>query len=339
MKGLADVPSVALPLLRRYRSYNIKFPGWWKHGDLETAESFLSGRTSRDFRRALAEPVALFALGAELNKISAAGLMVAIRCVFADRSLGFTTGMGSLAAALAQKVEVLAGMEATEILTKGRTARGVRARPTNGGMARSYGADVVVCAVPAPQAAALCMDLSTEARSLLNETEYGTEVVVNLAFEGEARGVVGPVLLPRAEGFSAGWVCTNASKAYEYAPEGSSVVTVVFSGAQAPALLQKDDGTLVELALVEARRVYDLGGASAVLTRVDRHELARPVVSPGHADRVRWLMDKGSGFANLLLAGDWTSSPTVEGAVASGFRAAELAPAPIRGERMTEVNP
>lgn len=327
-RGLFDVPSAVLPLLRKYRSYNIRFPGWWTGGDLETADAFLDGRASSDYKSALAEPLALYAIGAELDRISAAGLMVATRVTFADRIVSFTTGMGSLAAALARKVDVETGTQVTGVMVEGGAAVGLKARPAGGGRSRSYSAELVVCALPAPHVVRICGTLGSAARTAIEEARYSAAVVVNLAYARAAGGVAGPVMLPGSEGFQASWASSNASKADEHAPAGGSVVTVVFSGRRAEALLENDDGAMADLAVCEASRVYNLAGSRPVGSRVDRHHLGRPIVSPGHSARVRGLIEQGSGVANLLLAGDWTTSPTVEGAVSSGFAAAERAGAP-----------
>jgi len=327
-RGLFEVPSAVMPLFRKYRSYNIRFPGWWTGGDLETADAFLDRRASRDYKSALAEPLALYAIGAELDRISAAGLMVATRVTFADRTVSFTTGMGSLAAALALKVDVETGTQVTGVLVEGGAAVGLKARPARGGRSRSYSAELVVCALPAPHVVGICGTLGSAARTAIEKARYSAAVVVNLAYARAAGGVAGPVMLPGSEGFQASWASSNASKADEHAPAGGSVVTVVFSGRRAEALLENDDGVLADLAVCEASRLYNLDGSRPVGLRVDRHHLGRPEVSPGHSARVRGLIEQGSGVANLLLAGDWTTSPTVEGAVSSGFAAAERAGAP-----------
>ena len=325
LQGLLDVPATALPLIGNYRSYNIKLPRWWARGDLVTAEEYLEPRTSRVYRKAFAEPVALYAGGAGLGRLSASGFMVALRATFFDRPVGFSSGVGSLADALAERVKVRTGMQAQEVLFRGRTAAGVRARPTGGGRARSYKADLVVCALPAPLVGSVVGKLGRKARSVIKETEYSAGIVVNLGLDGEVKGDPGPVLLPGAEGFSASWICTQGSKGNEYAPPGGSVVTVVYSGKRASDLLGESKRGLVDLAMGEAGRVLEMEGLSVKRGRVDRHPLARPVVSPGYARRVRELQEAGSGIKGLVLAGDWTSSPTVEGAVASGFLAAERA--------------
>ncbi len=325
LKGVLDVPSTALPLLARYRAYNIKLPQWWDSGDRVTAREFLSGRTTRAYRRAIAGPVALYAGGAELERLSASAFMVALRTTFADRTVGFHSGVGALADALAGHVEVKTGMEAVELHRSGSAVTGVRARPRGGGRARSYHADVVVCALPAPMVCPVTGKLGRKAQSVIKSTEYSPGIVVNLGFSGEVKGEVGPVLLSAADGFCASWTCTQGSKAVDYAPSGGSVVTVLFVGEQASGLFAKSDRELIELALGQVGRVYGLEGLTRRRGRVDRHPLARPVASPGYSERVRELAKAGSGVKNLFLAGDWTSSPTAEGAVASGFLAAEVA--------------
>jgi len=78
----------------------------------------------------------------------------------------------------------------------------------------------------------------------------------------------------------------------------------------------------VEDVFSESARVFGFASDSPLAWRVDRHLYGRPVVAPGHARRVGDLKSRGSGVRNLALAGDWTASPTVEGAVTSGFLAA-----------------
>ncbi|MBU4386413.1 MAG: FAD-dependent oxidoreductase [Actinobacteria bacterium] len=325
IKGIVDVPATALPLLLNYRAYNIKLPQLWTRGDSVTAGEFLFRRTTRAYRQAIADPVALYAGGAGLDRLSASAFTVALRATFADRTIGFSSGVGALADALAEEVEVKTGMEAVEIHRRGRAVAGVRARPRGGGRARSYHADLVVCALPAPLVGQVAGKLGRKAQLVIKKTEYSPGIVVNLGFSGEVKGAVGPVLLPAADGFNASWVCTQGSKAVEYAPSGGSLVTVVYAGERASGLSGESDRELALLALGDAGRVYELEGLTHRRSRIDRHPLARPVASPGYAERVRELAAAGSGVKNLLLAGDWTSSPTAEGAMASGFLAAEAA--------------
>lgn len=319
--GLLDVPSVGASLLAGYRGYNLRFPYWWKKGDERTASDFLARRTTARYRRAIAEPVALYATGAGLGSISASSFMVALRYTFGDRTGGFTGGMGSLAEVLAEKASVLAGMEATEVVREGRRATGVKATPAGGGRSRTYHADAVICALPAPLVKKVTGKLGATAAEVVEKVRYAPAITVNMAFDESFEGPGGPVLLPGSEGFNVSWACTNASKAAEYAPGGGTVVTAVFSDENAQALMGESDSGLVDVAREDCDRVYAAGTPKASL--VDRWERARPIPSPGHSARVRAIWAAGSGTGNLFLAGDWTMSPTIEGAVSSGLRAAE----------------
>lgn len=323
--GLLDAATVGATLARNYRGFNIRFPFWWQKGDGREARDYLAKRTTRRYREVLAEAVALYALGADLDDISEAVYMVAQRYTFGDRTGGFTEGMGSLPAALAGKAEVVTGMEATGLDRDGRRVTGVSAKPADGGRSRNYKADVVVCALPAPLVETVTGKLGPAAHAIASATEYAPAIVVNMAFEGELEGPGGPVLLPAVDGFRASWLCAGSSKADEYSPAGATVISAVFAARAAYELLGKSDDVLVAMAEADAARAMGTDRASCLASRVDRHRLARPVVSPGHAARVKALRSEGSGVEGLVLAGDWTMSPTVEGAVASGQWAAGFA--------------
>ena len=321
--GAFGLAAVVLSLTRRYRSYNVRFPEWWEGGDDITASEFLSRRMNEATVCAFALPVALYGLGAGPDEVSAAAFLAALRFTLADRTGSFTGGMGSLPAVLSRRLDIRFAMDAVEVVVEERRAVGVSARPAAGGRSRRYRADLVVCAIPAHDALEVTPGIGSVARGVAVATRYSPGIVVNLGFGARVRGVPGPVLLPGKEGFKASWVCTNASKAAEYAPDEGSVVTVVFCGAAAEELLGGDDESVVASALGDAARVLPLDGAAPAAVRVDRHPFAKPVAAPGHARRVRELATAGSGIRGLVLAGDWTSSPTVEGAVRSGLLAAD----------------
>jgi protoporphyrinogen oxidase len=138
-------------------------------------------------------------------------------------------------------------------------------------------------------------------------------------------GPGGPVIIARGEGIRASWACRHTSKAEEYAPAGKAQMSVVFAGREAGLLIEESDDALIEESSTACSKLFGSTGLSVEVARVDRHRDGRPVVSPGHAARVRSLLQQGTGMLNMALAGDWTTSPTIEGAVASGLHAAGLA--------------
>jgi protoporphyrinogen/coproporphyrinogen III oxidase len=331
--GLFDTITVGASLLRGYRGYNMRFPYWWDRGDDVPAGKYLAHRTSASYRRSLAEPVSLYCWGVGPEKISAAAMNVAMRYTFLDRTGGFTVGMGGLCEALAGKVEVSTGMEATEVVTDAGLAVGVKARPSGGGRSRSYKGDAVICAIPAPQVDSVAGAIGRTAHRVIEATEFVPAIVVNMGFRGTYEGTGGPFLLPLSEGFTAAWLCAGSSKAAEYAPEGGVVITAVFCDTRAEELVGDADEVITEIALADTSRALSAGRLELKASHVQRHRLARPVVGPGHAKRVKELRLEGSGLGNLMLAGDWTMTPTVEGAVSSGLFAAERALALAAGQQ------
>ena len=325
LQGLADFGAVAPALLAHYRSYNIRFPHWWSEGDQVTAARFLSRRSTARYRRNIADPVALYAMGAPIDAISAAAFMVSLRYTFGDRTGGFTGGMGSLPEALARKAKVITGMVALEVVREGKKATGVRAVPAAGGRARTYRADVVICALPATVLPGVAGKLGLPAQDFVARVRYAPAIVVNFATKKTNAATGGPVIVARGEEITAAWACKNTSKAAEYAPDGGTVATVVFCGEEVPVLIEEPDGFIVQAASSACSSIFGTAFGKARQVRVDRHPEAFPVVSPGHAARVRTLFTSGSGVGNLLLAGDWMTSPTVEGAVSSGLAAAARA--------------
>ena len=150
--------------------------------------------------------------------------------------------------------------------------------------------------------------------------------MVNLAFEGVTAGPAGPVLLPAAEGFRAAWLCKGQSKAAEYAPEGTEVVTAVFSGPAAGELLDYSDHELVGAASADSDRVYGTGRLGC---RVDAGRQAH-ARAPGGLTRAHGAGQGADGFryrpAKPHARRGLDYQPYGRGrAISSGERAAESA--------------
>lgn len=112
-------------------------------------------------------------------------------------------------------------------------------------------------------------------------------------------------------------------------PEREVALTVMVGGARDPSAAELDDGALVERArgalgtLVGAR-----GEPTAVC--VSRWPRAIPQYPPGHASRIMALRERLGRESGLAVAGNWLDGVGLEGAVASGDRAAEELSTTIR---------
>ncbi len=194
------------------------------------------------------------------------------------------------------------------------------------------GADVVVCAVPATEVLRLAGPLDEGTEEIVSSVSYQPEVVVNLGISGRDLRPSGPILLPRDQGFKVSWMATHKAKAWDNAPEDSTQVVCVFSGNAGEEMVDAPETSAVSTSLEAVHRVLGVGDVKPELVKVTRHVLGRPLVQKGHADRVKELLEKGTGVSNLFFAGDWIQTPTMEGAILSGMIAGKAvtgAPATI----------
>jgi zeta-carotene desaturase len=113
------------------------------------------------------------------------------------------------------------------------------------------------------------------------------------------------------------------SKAVKQQKEKGQHLSLVISGAQEFMEMSKEE--LLTIALIDLRRVLPKAkNANIVHSVVIKEKRATFSPSPG-LEAIRPLPN--TSFPNLFLAGDWTATgypATIEGAVMSGRKAAEL---------------
>jgi len=320
--GLRETPSAIALLslfLREYRRFDIRFPDRWnleEAGKLEAFSHLIYG-SGLEFLDAISR----FALGSGADALSYGACLASLRMAFADHYGSFSKGTGMLVQAFSKGLKIMRGIEAVEVVMDGKKAIGVRARPSSRGRARTYHADIVVCAVPSMVTNAICPKLGIDARRLLRRVKYSSAIVSHIGVAGVI-GAKGPVIFSRGEGFNASWLCTHRSKSDEIAPYGHTLITVVFSNPD-NGLFSLPDEKIIEISMKDASRALPGARIEPVFTKVFRHERARPIFSPGYSLLLREFLQKGSGVKNLFLVGDYCSSPTIEGAFESGHFAAK----------------
>lgn len=288
------------------------------------------GGTFRDWLRALGqsetavrrlwEPLVLAVCNASVAEVSAAAGAWVVREGLAARSDALDLGIPAVpqpelfapaveAFLKARGGEVRTGASVEGVLDDGRRSRGVRLR---GGEAME--ADAVVLAVP-----------WDAVRTLLPERLRGRSPILALA--GLSAGAILSValrldrdVLPEGEGF-VGLVDQPAQ--WAFAKEGHALGVVV-SGAN--ALAGRPGAEVVSLALRSLEACLPgMRGAKVLDAAVMKEKRATFLPSPG-SEALRPGPD-AAGLERLALAGAWTATgwpATMEGAVRSGERAAEL---------------
>lgn len=188
-------------------------------------------------------------------------------------------------------------------------------------------ADAVICAVPATRVPDLIPELSDGIRRALGTVTYssGCRVVIGLDRPPLPAGWHGaihpdddtPLLLDRSVNLPA---C---------APPGKSTLDLIIGKDRAKELLALNDEEIKRELLREARLNPPPGSAlpaddEGLFTRVYRWKeavcMGRPGMFKAIADMHR---QRRRGFLNLFFAGDYMRTPSVNGALASGVKAAE----------------
>ncbi len=232
-------------------------------------------------------------------------------------------GIGSLSEALATACSdvVRVSTLARRVVVEGGRATGV---VVDG---ETIEADAVICAVPGTKVPGLLPDLPPPVRRALGAVSYssGCRVVIGLDHSPLPPGWHGalypenddtPLLLSRTVYLPA---C---------APAGKSILDLLIGRDRAKELIPLDDDEIKQELLGAARRNAPAGSAlpgddEGLFYRVYRWEEALCMGTPGMLAAMAKVPAQLAGsIDNLFLAGDYMAVPSVNGALASGQRAA-----------------
>jgi len=174
------------------------------------------------------------------------------------------------------------------------------------GSVGEIGADAVVLAIPAPDAAAVTGRLDAPAADALLAIPYAAVAVLHLGFARE--DVSHPLdgfgfLVPPGEGRPLLGALFSSSLFHGRAPDGSVLVTALCGGAMRPDVIALPDGALVESVLDDLRAVLGIRAAPR-FSRVVRHARAIPQYTLHHRERVAAVEAAQARHAGLFFAGN-----------------------------------
>ena len=187
--------------------------------------------------------------------------------------------------------------------------------------------DAVICAVPTSRVLEILPDLSDSIRQTLSSISYSTgcRVVIGLDHPPLPPGWNG-ALYPEDDTLL---LLDRTINLPRCAPAGKSTLDLTTGRSRAKELIALDDEQIKLMMLHDARRNPPPGSAlpgddDGLFSRVYRWNEAVCMGLPGMfvavSNAVRQLR---SEVPNLMLAGDYTRVPSVNGALASGVQAAE----------------
>ncbi|MFF4983700.1 protoporphyrinogen oxidase [Streptomyces sp. NPDC001046] len=218
---------------------------------------------------------------------------------------GLRGGVGTLPLAVAESVRSRGG----EILT-GTPATRLRRTPEGGWLVasgdRTWRADAVIVAVPAPAAARLLREESPGAAAELDTVEYASMALVTLAYRRDEAA------LPEGSGFLVPPVdgrtikaSTFASHKWGWIAEGNPGLLLVRTSVGRHGeteILQRDDAELVDVSRRDLKEATGLD-ATPVATRVTRWDGGLPQYPVGHHARVARIRAHVAALPGLALCG------------------------------------
>jgi protoporphyrinogen/coproporphyrinogen III oxidase len=245
-------------------------------------------------------------------------------------------GIGFLAEALADRVDVRLGVGVREVRADVHPATDGGSRPLSaapGGPAlltlddgSQIEADAVIVTVPASQVGPLVPDLPGAVLDAFREVPYGASTPVALGLSRPMSETAFVINLSRLECRTVAAVAFEHNKHPARVPEGHCLL-MAYPGAEAGArLLQVSDERVIQAVLHDVEKLYPRISSQVDFARVYRWPYAAAGLRPGDLARRAELRAALPTSGPLFFAGDYLfSSSSIEGSVVSGLKAAERA--------------
>ena len=192
-------------------------------------------------------------------------------------------------------------------------------------------ADAIILALPAAESLRVAGALLAPAeREALASSRCIASLVMHVALERPPTRKATRIRIPRCEGLPLATVAVEPGGSGGPAPEGGALVSLVATPAWSRAHLQADDSVVEKELLGALERVLPQPSVAIRFREILRYPQALPHFDVGRYRQLARLRDlqaeERARGRRLYFAGDHWLAPTLEGAVASGRRAAlELA--------------
>jgi oxygen-dependent protoporphyrinogen oxidase len=223
-------------------------------------------------------------------------------------------GMGALCDALAQRVEVRTGCQASGIELRGDESVAVHHA---GGTVE---ADYVVVAAPASAVAKLEGAVADQDRADAASVRYAPSITLFFGYERPIT-VQYPLVTPAGPGrHPIARVRTWSALAPQYVPAGKELLAIHASAWRSAELLERDPVKVVSELRADAEEVFG-GLADPDWIRLYTRAEGTVITPPGHYRRMAAFLRRSR--KRLLYAGDWLTGSTIEGAVRTAFTATD----------------
>jgi protoporphyrinogen/coproporphyrinogen III oxidase len=222
-------------------------------------------------------------------------------------------GMGALCDALAQRIEVRTGCQASAVEVRDDS---VAVRHSGGVMEAEY----AVIAAPANAVAKLEGGISDEDRADAASVRYAPHICLFFGYERPIT-VQYPLVTPAGPGrHPIARVRTWSALAPPYVPAGKELLAIHATAWRSAELIEHDPSRIVSDLRADAEEVFGRLADPDWIRLYPRRE-GTVITPPGHYRRMAAFLRRPR--KRLLYAGDWLTGSTIEGAVRTGLTAAE----------------
>jgi protoporphyrinogen/coproporphyrinogen III oxidase len=287
--------------------------------DRESIGAWGARELGRDFVELLVYPVLGAYYGAAPERTSAAMYHALARVAMDVSVYAAASGFGALADALLRAVESRGNRfhGGTEVTAVRAERDGVTIVTSSG--EDSY--DSAVVAVPAPRAAALLdsEELAVWLSQVRVQPTFTAAYIMDRPFPGDYFGLS----FPRGEspGDRVVALCIQRNKSGALVPEGGDALVALPAPAAVDGLMGMNDEELAGMMLESLESAVPGIARRVTATHVHRFADGYALFTPGSLQHLQ-RFDPAWLPPNIALAGQYLQSPTVEGAVRSGLRAA-----------------
>lgn len=247
------------------------------------------------------------------DEISAAFGKAMVRHALKWQLLVLTAGTGALCDALAQRIEVRTGCQASAVELRDATV----AVHHSGGTVE---ADYAVLAAPATAIAKLD-GLPEQDRADAASVAYAPSITLFFGYERPIT-VQYPLVTPAGPGrHPIARVRTWSALAPQYVPQGKELLAIHANAWRSAELLDRDPAKMVSELRADAEAVFGRLADPDWIRLYPRAE-GTVITPPGHYRRMAALLRRPR--TRLFYAGDWLTGSTIEGAVRTATSATAL---------------
>jgi oxygen-dependent protoporphyrinogen oxidase len=231
-------------------------------------------------------------------------------------------GLQRLPQAMATHLPISYGVE---VMSVGRNqAGGYVVQTLCDGQEQEILADGVICATPASSVTTLIPDLDGEQHAFFDAIRYSSTVALSVGLSNPIGGDLYGFFSGPTETRYLGAVTIESGKRAHPHPTGHDVITLFASALVSRELIEQADHAIYERLWADlARTGFPPPAAHAQLTyRIRRWPLAVPLFDVGHFRRLQTFMQGKFENGAVMYAGDYLGGPFIEGAITSGYDAA-----------------